>query len=860
MYNNEGPDDFNNLGHNYTNGICSRNCDAKYQEPVQENGFYLISNVGNLEWYAAFVNKGNGNNAKSAKLTADIDFAGTGVTHTTIGQGDSNKYSGSFDGQGYSIKNMVINKPDNDRIGLFGVIRGSSAHISNIVIESTCSFTGKDYVGAIAGCGWRTDAPAAVISNCANFAAVTATNGVAGGIFGAGYDVKPVIGIENCLNAGTITANNAAAFCGSNDKAGSYVRNCLNIGTIVGNSSTGNLAHFSGSTMTLTNVYDYSDTESKPQGEQDNLSPGARTNGELCYVLNGDQSKIVWTQNLSGTVDAHPVLGTTSSRVYKNGTYLCPNTFVGEASYSNIPSSIPSTYTNGICSVDGCFEEPELDAEDGFYKLTNAGNIEWVSQQVATGHAVYAKMMNDIDFGGIENLHSPIGPNTVNKFNGVFDGQGHRITRLIINRPSGYDQAFVGFARGNSPGLTIRNLIMDKTCSFTGKDRVAAFVANGQLRGVEMVLENCVNEANVTATTGGSVAAFLATGTNENPKWIVRNCVNAGRIESKSENGHAAALVVLNSQNNVEVTNFVNVGEIVGYDASGNRIGSNTGTFANVIDAGPGATAANNYYNAASAASGELAYVANTAAGKNVFFQTIGTDAYPSPLNEGTVYRTYMSGANSAYSNTSGATVASMTLTDKEDYAADANFTATSLTYDRTLAKDGYHSLCLPFAVTTEMLGSGSKLFTLSAVGTDAVTLTETTSVAAGVPCFASVTSNFTFGEMTDVEMVASVNNSGTIKGTFTNQTIGAGFYKLSSDGTYFGLTTDGATATAFRSYIEAPTSGSVKTLNILLSDGTSLTPTLSEEREAVIYDLAGRRVEKATKGLYIINGKKVVK
>lgn len=62
-----------------------------------------------------------------------------------------------------------------------------------------------------------------------------------------------------------------------------------------------------------------------------------------------------------------------------------------------------------------------------------------------------------------------------------------------------------------------------------------------------------------------------------------------------------------------------------------------------------------------------------------------------------------------------------------------------------------------------------------------------------------------------------------------------------------------------FRSYITAG-SGNVKTLNILLSDGTSLTPTLSEEKEAVIYDLAGRRVTKATKGIYIVNGKKVMK
>ena len=38
-----------------------------------------------------------------------------------------------------------------------------------------------------------------------------------------------------------------------------------------------------------------------------------------------------------------------------------------------------------------------------------------------------------------------------------------------------------------------------------------------------------------------------------------------------------------------------------------------------------------------------------------------------------------------------------------------------------------------------------------------------------------------------------------------------------------------------------------------------SLTPALSEG-EGAIYDLSGRRVEKAIKGIYIVNGKKIVK
>lgn len=66
---------------------------------------------------------------------------------------------------------------------------------------------------------------------------------------------------------------------------------------------------------------------------------------------------------------------------------------------------------------DEHFERPELDA-DGFYMLYNAGNVEWISQQVADNNiGLDCKLMNDIDFENIENLHSPIGPTNGRKFN-----------------------------------------------------------------------------------------------------------------------------------------------------------------------------------------------------------------------------------------------------------------------------------------------------------------------------------------------------------------------------------------------------------------------------------------------------------
>jgi len=272
---------------------------------------------------------------------------------------------------------------------------------------------------------------------------------------------------------------------------------------------------------------------------------------------------------------------------------------------------------------------------------------------------------------------------------------------------------------------------------------------------------------------------------------------------------------------------------------------------------------------------GHFTYYVNTQAGKTVYYQNIdaGTaDTYPVlDDSHGIVYETVTSGTNKYYANsTSDFTLASMTLKDAENFSATGAFTATSLTYNRTLEAGGYNSLCLPFAITKSMLSAaGGKLFTLSAVGTDAVTLSETDRVEAGVPCFASVTSNFTFGTMSNVDMVASEDNSGSVKGTFTEITDIVGVYKLDSKGEYFALTAakddeKGISAPVikpFRSYIAGGASG-VKTLNILLSDGTftGLTPALSEEREAAVYDLAGRRVQKATKGIYIVNGKKVMK
>ena len=119
-------------------------------------------------------------------------------------------------------------------------------------------------------------------------------------------------------------------------------------------------------------------------------------------------------------------------------------------------------YENGFCSICGALDPDYLKpAEDGFYEISDGVQLEWFSGLVNTGkNDVSARLMKDIDMDGID--HTPIAKNADLRWRGTFDGQGHRILNLVINRPTESVQGLFGYLRGNSDSNTcIRNLIID---------------------------------------------------------------------------------------------------------------------------------------------------------------------------------------------------------------------------------------------------------------------------------------------------------------------------------------------------------------------------------------------------------------
>ncbi|MAK92314.1 MAG: hypothetical protein CMI13_13890 [Oleibacter sp.] len=98
------------------------------------------------------------------ELTADLDFDtnGDGVIdenddYWNEGLGwqpigtESNPFGTVFEGNGHSIKNLYINRPDSNDVGLFGYVRLSTG-IRNLILDGALtSVTGKDYVGLLTG-------------------------------------------------------------------------------------------------------------------------------------------------------------------------------------------------------------------------------------------------------------------------------------------------------------------------------------------------------------------------------------------------------------------------------------------------------------------------------------------------------------------------------------------------------------------------------------------------------------------------------------------------------------------------------------------------------------------------------------
>ena len=226
--------------------------DGTFNTPITGSGTkddpYQISTAAQLKRFRNIVNGTGGQTQDSgacAVLMNDIvlndgtfDANGTytrGSSNTApekwtpIGKytddNDKTPYTGTFDGQGHTIKGLYVNSASDAYVGLFGCLE--SAAVRNLTVDGYVQ--GCNTVGGIAGY-----ASNAAIENCSNHCSVTGSStSKIGGIAGLNFDGAKII---DCYNVGTIRNSNVYEACGGIvwGNAGT-VSNCYNVGTISGN-------------------------------------------------------------------------------------------------------------------------------------------------------------------------------------------------------------------------------------------------------------------------------------------------------------------------------------------------------------------------------------------------------------------------------------------------------------------------------------------------------------------------------------------------------------------------------------------------------------------------------------------------
>ena len=205
-------------------------------------------------------------------------------------------------------------------------------------------------------------------------------------------------------------------------------------------------------------------------------------------------------------------------------------------------------------------------------------------------------------------------------------------------------------------------------------------------------------------------------------------------------------------------------------------------------------------------------------------------------------------------------TVAKLVLYDPYEFSADDDFTATAATLYRSVAANGFATICAPFAIS-----DATGTFYQPASLENGTLNFESTTPAAGKAYLYkagnSAVSSFT-GSGT-VKAAPIDNGTGVVmKGRYLNmEEVPYDDYVLSGTNLY--KVNSSVSLKPFRAYFTVAGVGGEVKANVISLDfddmATGIINLYDNHNDNRVYDLSGRQVAQPRKGIYIVNGKKVI-
>ena len=479
----------------------------------------------------------DGGFSASAKITVCYAPANT---WTVIGQTYYNNFCGVFNGDGYAVRGIYINTPENylyrSSEGLFGSSGGDSI-IANLGVAESYIY-GDTYVGSVVGFNEGT------VTNCYNTGNVNGNEHV-GGVVGDNDGT-----VTNCYNTGNVNGKKhvggVVGYSRSAYNGSTTVANCYNTGSITGSNYVGGVVGRNNSS--ITGCYNEGSVTGK---DYVGGVAGYARNITDCYNI----GSVVAGGNYVGGVVGYNISGTISSPVAD-----CYN----EGSITGVD------YVGGVVGA-------------GNTVITNCYNIGIVNGNERVGGVVgYSKAYNgSTTVANCYNTGSITGKNKVGGVVGYNDegnvvGGTNIVTTNCYNTGSVAGVDYVGGVVGS--GLNITDCHNEG--SITGSNYVGGVV--GYSRSAynrSTTVANCYN----TGIVNGNERVGGVVGYNEG--GTVTDCYNEGSITGKEDGTYVGGVVGYNADEGT-VTGCYNEGSVTGEEYVGGVVGLNNGTVTNCYNTG----------------------------------------------------------------------------------------------------------------------------------------------------------------------------------------------------------------------------------------------------------------------------------
>ncbi|WP_121616870.1 GLUG motif-containing protein [Virgibacillus halodenitrificans] len=499
------------------------------------------------ELYSQLRNKLDGN----FKLISNIDLSG-------INWQPISNFKGTFDGDGHTISNLTINK--NGHAGLFA--NTYFADIKNVILENPNINSSGDFTGALVGETERT-----TIENVGVEGGTIIGGNTTGGLVGHNHNYST---IKKAYSTAEVNGQEETGGLVGYNEQGSSISDAYTTGDVTGGNSTGGVIGYNANESSLSNAYATGNVSGETQsggviGYNNDSQFDAATISNV-FALNSSVSgskglgkavgrggtrkgvNIIIPETMKGIGGLNAVTGLVSNeQVTKQSTYQ-------SFDFANTWTMDPNSGLPTLQFAPQTLEKLTLGTTKTAIKykgeLYNAINTPDELNDMRNDVANNYKLMNNIDL-------SSINWQPISNFKGTFDGDGHTISNLTINK-NGHAGLFASTYYAD-----IKNVILENPNINSSGDYTGALVGETERTTIKNV---GVEGGTITGgnTTGGLVG--------HNYKYsTIKSAYSTAKVNGQEETG---GLVGSNNQSS-SITDAYTTGDVAGGNSTGGVIGYN---------------------------------------------------------------------------------------------------------------------------------------------------------------------------------------------------------------------------------------------------------------------------------------------